>query len=158
MCFNNMNGPPHVEVAGVATLCFDEEGTWFQGSITSEDDTQYAIYGTKSKWATQNTDDCGCDAASGSQGIPVTFDIRVVDCEVGEEYSLRQVHGRNGEICTFSCAAVSFTTEKVFRGQRADMVAQRCLGRKMSGRYNHVYRGPIRLQCVPTRRDAPWVM
>lgn len=104
------------------------------------------------------TDDCGCDAAGSSQGIPVTFDIRVVDCEVGEEYTLRQVHGRNGEMCTFSCGSVSFTTEKVFRGQRADMVAQRCLGRKMSGRHNHVYRGPIRLQCVPTRRDAPWVM
>lgn len=42
-----MNGP-HVEISGVATLCFDEEGTWFQGSITAEDDAQYAIYGTKS--------------------------------------------------------------------------------------------------------------
>lgn len=47
MCFTNMNGP-HVEISGVATLCFDEEGTWFQGSITAEDDAQYAIYGTKS--------------------------------------------------------------------------------------------------------------
>lgn len=47
MCFTKMNGP-HVEISGVATLCFDQEGTWFQGSISAEDDTQYAIYGTKS--------------------------------------------------------------------------------------------------------------
>lgn len=65
MCFNKMNGP-HVEVAGVATLCFDEEGTWFQGSITSEDDTQYAIYGTKSKWATQNTGKAQCRGGVGT--------------------------------------------------------------------------------------------
>lgn len=159
MCFTNMNGP-QVEIAGLATLCFDEEGTWFQGSITSEDDTQYAIYGTKSKWADheRKAEECGCDPSSPGQGIPVTFDIRVVDCEVGEEYSLQRVHGRNGELCTFACSAISFTTEKVFRGQRADMVAQRCLGRKMTGQHNHVYRGPIRLQCVPSRRDVPWVM
>lgn len=54
MCLQNMDGP-QVEISGVATLCFDEEGTWFQGSIASEDDTQYAIYGTKSKRLGQNS-------------------------------------------------------------------------------------------------------
>ena len=63
MCFNKMNGH-QVEIAGVATLCFDGEGTWFQGSIISEDDTQYAIYGTKSKW-----EDHKQDSKSKIQGI-----------------------------------------------------------------------------------------
>lgn len=88
----------------------------------------------------------------------MTFDIRVVDCEVGEEYSLKRVHGRNGELCTFACSAISFTTEKVYRGQKADMIAQRCLGHKMAGSRNHVYKGPIRLHCMPVRRNMHWVL
>lgn len=155
-----MNGP-HVQIEGVATLCFDEEGTWFQGSIVSEDDTQYVIYGTKSRRlgsAHTSSDDCECSLLNDGPGVPVIFDIRVVDCEVGEEYSLKRVHGRNGELCTFTCASVSFTTEKMYRGQKADMIAQRCLGHKMTGRRNHVYRGPMQLRCVPSRRNTPWVM
>lgn len=157
MCFTNMNGP-HVEISGVATLCFDEEGTWFQGSITAEDDAQYAIYGTKSLRKRSGTDACACPGLDAGPGVPVTFDIRVVDCEVGEEYSLKRVHGRNGELCTFACSAISFTTEKVYRGQKADMIAQRCLGHKMAGSRNHVYKGPIRLHCMPVRRNMHWVL
>lgn len=106
----------------------------------------------------------GCDCPTseedymGQEGVPVTFDIRVVDCEVGEEYSLRRVHGRNGEVCTFTCPCVTFTTEKVYRGQKADMMAQRCLGHKMQGTRSQVYRGSIRLLCVPIRRNTHWVM
>lgn len=153
-------GGPEVEITGVATLCFEEAGTWFQGSITAEDDTQYVIHGTKSKRLSQpqlSPDGCECDLDNGS-GVPVTFDIRVMDCEVGEEYVLKRVHGRNGELCTFACAAVSFTTEKVYRGQKADMITQRCLGHKMNGRRNLVYRGPIKLRCVPIRRNTQWVL
>lgn len=165
MCFTGM-GAPHVEITGVAMLCFDEEGTWFQGSISAEDDTQYAIYGTKAKRTSSQTidSDCGCPSSSeedyhqSQEGVPVTFDIRVVDCEVGEEYCLKRVHGRNGELCTFTCPSVTFTTEKVYRGQKADMMAQRCLGHKMGGKQSHVYRGPIRLLCVPARRNTHWVM
>lgn len=152
-------GGPQVEIKGVATLCFDEEGTWFQGSIVSDDDTQYVIYGTKSRRLNQSSSDgCECNPLNDGPGVPVTFDIRVVDCEVGEEYSLKRVHGRNGELCTFTCASVSFTTEKMYRGQKADMIAQRCLGHKMTGRHNHVYRGPMKLNCVPSRRNTHWVL
>lgn len=52
MCFTGTGVQP-VEIKGVAMLCFDGEGTWFQGSIASEDDTQYAIYGTKAKRSSQ---------------------------------------------------------------------------------------------------------
>lgn len=52
MCFTGSGVQP-VEIKGVAMLCFDGEGTWFQGSIASEDDTQYAIYGTKARRSSQ---------------------------------------------------------------------------------------------------------
>ncbi|KAG7173799.1 uncharacterized protein LOC121860098 [Homarus americanus] len=160
MCFTNMEGP-QVEISGLATLCFDEAGTWFQGSIAAEDDTQYVIYGTKSKRLSQGQPSaagCECGSYDDGPGVPVTFDIRVMDCEVGEEYSLKRVHGRNGELCTFACASVTFTTDKVYRGQKADMIAQRCLGHKMTGRRNHVYRGPIKIRCVAVSRNAHWVL
>lgn len=156
-----MDGP-RVEISGVATLCFDESGTYFQGSISAEDDTQYGICGTKSKRISQTqlvSERCECSGLQDDgPGVPVTFDIRVMDCDVGEEYMLQRVHGRNGELCTFACSSVSFTTEKVYRGQKALMIAQRCLGKKMAGRHNHVYRGPIKLVCVPIRRNTHWVL
>lgn len=157
-----MNGP-QVEINGVATLCFNEDGTWFQGSITTDDDSQFVIYGTKSArrrmGQEQSTSDhCGCSPIEEGPGVPVTFDIRVVDCEVGEEYSLKRVHGRNGELCTFSCSSINFTTENVYRGQKADLISKHCLGHKMAGKRTHVYRGPIRLNCVATPRNFHWVM
>ncbi|KAK4320043.1 hypothetical protein Pmani_009065 [Petrolisthes manimaculis] len=161
MCFTGSGVQP-VEIKGVAMLCFDGEGSWFQGSIASEDDTQYAIYGTKTRRTSQTNTGCDCPSSEedylGQEGVPVTFDIRVVDCDVGEEYSLKRVHGRNGEVCTFTCPCVTFTTENVYRGQKADMMAQHCLGHKLQGKRSQVYRGPIRLLCVPIRRNTHWVM
>lgn len=159
-----MSGP-QVDISGIATLCFNEEGTWFQGSITSDDDSQFAIYGTKSprKRVGQghtSTGHCECLplGEEDSTGVPVTFDIRVVDCEVGEEYSLKRVHGRNGELCTFSCSSISFTTDDVYRGHKADMISQNCLGHKMAGTRTNVYRGPIKLTCVAMRGNGHWVL
>ncbi|KAK7020254.1 hypothetical protein SK128_012502 [Halocaridina rubra] len=157
-----MDGP-HVEICGTAILCFNEEGNCFQGSITSDDNSQFAIYGTKSsrKRSVQGenpSDSCESFLLAHSAGTPVTFDIKVVDCEVGEEYSLKRVHGRNGELCTFSCSSVTFTTDKVYRGHRADLIAQSCLGRKMEGKRTRVFHGPIRLSCVATPRGSFWVL
>jgi len=157
MCFTKMDGP-QVEISGDAILCFDEDGAWFQGSITAPDDTTYAIYGTKTIRKRSNADACSCPVVQEAPGVPVMFDIRVVDCEVGEEYSLKRVHGRNGELCTFACASISFTTDHVYRGTKADMMAKKCLGRKMAGARTNVYQGPINLRCVPTRRNTHWVL
>ncbi|KAK7078901.1 hypothetical protein SK128_002991 [Halocaridina rubra] len=163
MCFNKMDGP-QVEICGIATLCFNEEGTWFQGSITGEDDSQFAIYGSKSPRRRVGQghnippEYCECSPLDEGPGVPVTFDIRVVDCEIGEEYSLKRVHGRNGELCTFSCSSVSFTTETVYRGQKADLISKHCLGHKMAGNRTNVYQGPIKLSCVATPRNFPWVL
>ncbi|XP_076048682.1 uncharacterized protein LOC143029712 [Oratosquilla oratoria] len=161
MCLGRMDSNT-VSIAGMATLCFDEQGTWFQGSIVAQDDTQYAIYGTKTnRLRMQNAEtvsECQCTEDLQEPGVPVTFDIRIVDCEDGEEYVLKKVHGRNGSLCTFACGTISFTTERVYRGQKADMVAQRCLGHKMDGKRTHVYAGPISVSCVPSNRQVHWVL
>lgn len=57
----NMNG---VEIKGNAILCFDENGIEFRGVIHAKDDTQYAVYGTKSgneikNWNQAVADDAG---------------------------------------------------------------------------------------------------
>ncbi|XP_064089034.1 uncharacterized protein LOC135203211 [Macrobrachium nipponense] len=163
MCFSK-KGDSQVQISGIATLCFDENGSWFQGSISTEDDSQFAIYGIKSprirlaQEEISSTEYGDFTSEEEQPGVPVTFDIRVVDCDVGEEYSLKKVNGRNGELCTFSCSCVTFTTEEVFRGHRADLIAQQCLGHKMAGKKTHVYRGPIRLHCAPTPRNFHWVL
>ncbi|XP_064089033.1 uncharacterized protein LOC135203210 [Macrobrachium nipponense] len=164
MVFTAKKGaPPIVEIKGTATLCFNEEGTRFQGSISAEDDTQFVIYGKKSQLSedaeNETTEDqLGINPGDEQDTVPVTFDIRIVDCEVGEEYSLEKVHGRNGELCTFSCASVSFTTEEVYRGHKADMVSQNCLGHTMNGKRTTVYRGPIKLSYEAAPRNVQWVL
>ncbi|XP_068247143.1 uncharacterized protein [Palaemon carinicauda] len=163
MVLTAKDGTPIVEIKGTATLCFNEGGTRFQGSIAAEDDTQFVIYGTKSQLPEDTTngqtqDQLGITSVDEENSVPVTFDIRIVDCEVGEEYSLEKVRGRNGELCTFSCASVSFTTEEVYRGHKADMVSQNCLGHKMNGKRTTVYRGPIKLSYEARPRNVQWVL
>ncbi|XP_068247138.1 uncharacterized protein [Palaemon carinicauda] len=167
MCFSKKGDSQTVQINGIATLCFDENGSWFQGSISTDDDSQFAIYGTKSLRRKFGHEEMLCSEEpegdntteeEEESGIPVTFDIRVVDCDLGEEYSLRRVNGRNGAICTLSCSCITFTTEEVFRGHRADLISQQCLGHKMDGKKTHVYRGPIRLNCAPTPRNFHWVL
>ncbi|KAK7020253.1 hypothetical protein SK128_012501 [Halocaridina rubra] len=161
MVFVNKRGS-QVEITGVATLCFNEEGTGFQGSIVTDDDTQYAIYGTKSKKLQEeghlSAECCECTPLEDGSGISVTFDIRVVDCEVGEEYTLKRVHGTNGESCTFSCSSITFCTENVYRGHRADLISKNCLGHKMEGKRTSVYTGPIQLTCGVNAREIQWVL
>lgn len=162
MCFSK-KGENQVVIAGTATLCFDGSGTWFQGSISTDDNSQFAIYGNKSHRRglahsqLSYSEDTGFSLED-DQAVPVIFDIRVVDHEVGEEYSLKRVFGKNGEICTFKNSSICFNSQEVYKGHRADLISQQCLGHKMDGENAHVYKGPITLSCVPTPRNVHWVL
>lgn len=89
----------------------------------------------------------------------MSFDIRIKDYDNPmEEYQLRRVHGRNGQICTFACSNISFTTVQVHRGHKADMIAQECLGHKIEGGNSQVYCGPITVTVSTSEQPRPWVL
>lgn len=156
-----------VEIRGEATLCFDEEGTRFQGVIVtndSMDSSHYSIQGKKTPRRKESSgpSSCGCVDASGDDtdesGVPVSFDIRIMDHDNPMEYHLRRVHGRNGQVCKFTCSNVQFTSTQVYRGHKADMIAQQSLGHMIEGGRSQVYCGPISVTVEAREEPRHWVL
>ncbi|CAL4109157.1 unnamed protein product [Meganyctiphanes norvegica] len=145
-------------ICGEATLCFNQSGTGFKGSIQTQDQSMYIITGTKSRRRMQGNETTGDYMVETEQGLPIFFDIRVVDCDIGEEYNLKRVQGRTGEFCTFDCLCCSFTPEHVYRGQKADMMSQQLLGHALEGSHSNVSTGLITITCNPTTNNAHWVL
>ncbi|XP_018010986.1 uncharacterized protein LOC108668307 [Hyalella azteca] len=154
-----------VEIRGNATLCFDEDGTRFQGVIVADDRSLYSIQGKKSprRNGGQVANSCNCNESFNEdypeeQVLPVSFDIRIKDHDNPQEYQLRRVHGTNGQICKFSCDKISFTSQEVYRGHKADMVAQECLGHKIHGSKSQVYIGPFWASVQTREEPRHWVL
>ncbi|KAF2349817.1 hypothetical protein FHG87_019428 [Trinorchestia longiramus] len=158
-----------VEIRGRATLCFDEEGTHFEGVIVADDRSLYSIHGKKSprRKNSKDTSSCRCgDSKDGGpllsetpeQGVPVSFDIRIKDHDNPKEYQLRRVHGMNGQTCKFACDNISFSSVEVYRGHKADMIAQECLGHRIEGGKSQVFRGPFSAQVQAKEEPRHWVL
>ncbi|KAL7648385.1 UNVERIFIED_CONTAM: hypothetical protein RMT77_000291 [Armadillidium vulgare] len=158
-----------VEIKGNAILCFEENGYQFQGIIQTDNNAQYTVYGTRSKrrearkmsrvLCEKEIEQCGCEDEIDGPGVPVMYDIKIVDCEMGDEYSLRRVHGRNGKEVTIRCKCITFNTSQTYKGQRAEMEAHKILGSKFLGRGGKVYEGPIQLTADSDPEESrPWVL
>ncbi|CAL4109160.1 unnamed protein product [Meganyctiphanes norvegica] len=145
-------------ISGEATLCFNQAGTCFQGSIQAQDQSMYIITGTKTRRIMPCSEIFDEYIGGEEQGSSIFYDIRVIDCDIGEEYNLKRVQGRTGDFCTFDCLCCSFTPEHVYRGQKADMMSQQLLGHALEGSYSNVSTGHITISCNPTTNNAPWVL
>lgn len=101
----------------------------------------------------------GCQNETESSGVPVVYDINILDCEVGDEYRLSGVHGTNGDSITLQCKSVTFNTAQTYKGTRADIEAQKAIGQKMKGDNATVYEGPIEIHAAHSLpKDKPWVL
>ncbi|CAL4117179.1 unnamed protein product [Meganyctiphanes norvegica] len=150
------------EICGQAMICFNDDRTGFQGSIKSEDNTMYVITGAKSK-KRRNANNEGMGYSylmEGEEqlGMPIFYDIRVVDCDIGEEYNLKRVRGSIGENATFNCNCLSFTVDNIYIGQKADMMVQQLLGHSMEGFHKSVQTGYISMRCSVTSNNSHWVL
>ena len=107
-------------------------------------------------------DDLQCTESSSEDpelGIPVSFDIRVKDHDnPGEEYHLKRVHGRNGQLCSFACSNISFKSVTVHRGHKAAMISQTVLGQADLGK-SQVYCGPMEILVKESlEKPRKWVL
>ena len=100
---------------------------------------------------------------SGSRSLPdpvsAVFDLTVYDLEDGTRHLLRNVNSRNGPKCTMRSRQLCFITDRVFWGQRADLVIQKQLAAPdLVGKNCHVYAGPMRLYfnqlAVPAHHES----
>ncbi|CAL4136582.1 unnamed protein product [Meganyctiphanes norvegica] len=161
MCLDEVGS---VEISGEATLCFDVDGSGFKGSIAARDHTCYVITGVKCHRRAPRgglrpeNEPISLAEDEGHLGQPVLFDVHVVDCDIGEEYSLQRVQGFNGDICTFTCACVNFTPDQVYRGQKAEVITKQLLGQTIASKRKLVCVGNINLMCSHVNKNRNWVL
>lgn len=172
-----------VQVKGQAYLCFSEDGSWFQGYLSTPDDSSYTIRGKRirkddgagdnegiQKWcnhsfeqSTNPSTDRECISSSPPKaihdscepaGILVEYSVTLVDHDTGSNVVLPKVKGRNGQLCTFQDQEVSFVTEHVYKGIKADMVIQKYLGSSLIGQNCHVFCGPMKISYKESLPDG----
>ncbi|KAF0288115.1 hypothetical protein FJT64_013484 [Amphibalanus amphitrite] len=98
--------------------------------------------------------------AAVAPGTPVTYDVNIRDREEGSEHRVRFVPGFSaGSSCHLDSKELQFTAEKRYRGQKADMVIQKRLGRALVGQGCVVFTGQMRVEYQFDYMSTPkWVL
>lgn len=143
-------------VQGCAHLCFSEDGTWFEGHLTTTDESQYGMIGKQSEAfckdlapvlglsdsSTESTDTIAENLAPNSC---VSYDVTVLDHDDEQTYTFQSVilTSCNQPMCTLLSSRFKFTADKAYRGQKADMLIQRYLTPRLVGNNLRVYAGHL---------------
>ena len=161
----NTNIWPRIYQLFIALVTFEETGCWgFCRKVQLQ--SLFHFHLLTVNFSLAEPAHCVCEESNGCEnedtdhlGIPVSFDIRIKDYDNPmEEYILKRVHGRNGQNCSFTCSNIKFTSQQVYRGQKASMIAQKCLGQRIDGKNSQVYCGPISVTVSTSEQPRHWVL
>lgn len=147
-----------VEAQGTAYLCFPVDHSWFQGNISTDDESNYSLYGervavsaeekaraaaafakkisnmslTESDEENNNAGDEGAGSES-EEDLPAEdyYRVTMIDHFSGLKHVLPKIFVRevNGvQVFTSQQEEVTFQVENTYKGQKAEMMIQKYLG------------------------------
>jgi len=140
-----------VDAQGTAYLCFPEDHSWFQGNISTDDESNYSLYGERISIVDNNNKE---DKKSGDGANAETdyYRVTMIDHFSGQKYLLPKIKEGSspptsvGHQFTSQHGEVTFQVENVFKGQKADVMIQRYLGSpSLLGRKCNLYSGQINI-------------
>jgi len=156
---------PSQLVKGYAHLCFCEDGSWFEGHLITKDDSQYGVAGrcpqmlssslfsfvAGSNGSPDSSEDASPDSDSTNSTTPfVAYDVTVNDHDDEESYDFPSVLlTAYYPLCALLSSRFSFTAEKAFKGQKADMLIQRYLTPRLVGKNLKVFAGYLTVDLSP---------
>ena len=88
----------------------------------------------------------------------LTYNIRIVDCETGEEFSLKRVHATAEKGLSVSCASMKFEPTHLFKSQRAGLIVKQLFGQNVVGLDSVVLHGVIKLNVFSQPINRHWVL
>lgn len=159
-----------VDAQGIAYLCFPEDHSWFQGNISTDDESNYSLYGERINMPqedqTQEKKDdkvTGASSDNGSDDVSPEdetdyYRVTMIDHFSGQKNILPTIiitGKRPGtasptsppdQLFTSKHGEVTFMAENVYKGQKADIMIQRFLGASpLVGKKCLLYSGQINI-------------
>jgi len=143
-----------VDAQGTAYLCFPQDHSWFQGNISTEDESNYSLYGERISVVDNNNkeDKTDGDDASSETGY---YRVTMIDHFSGQKYILPKIASRKegstpapsvGHRFTSQHGEVSFEIEHAYRGQKADIMIHKFIGSpSLLGKKCNLYSGQINI-------------
>jgi len=162
-----------VDAQGTAYLCFPEDHSWFQGNISTDDESNYSLYGERISGANcandeiqrgvkndingnindKSEDTSNDDSESTSCTETDYYRVTMIDHFSGQKYVLPKILCRKegsftvgGNLFTSQHGEVTFQVENVYKGQKADIMIHRYLGApSLLGKKCLLYSGQINI-------------
>ena len=128
----------------LAVLCFASDGNSFQGRLLSKEDNskQYALMGKKTKAPKTAFHQC-C-----FEDEPLFYHITFIDFARNREYVINHVMKTNGDNCSLTSDELSFDTDDLLVGAKAERMIRSYFSEKLLNRDCHVCTGQMRIQGV----------
>jgi len=143
-----------VDAQGTAHLCFTEDHSVFQGNISTDDESNYSLYGERISVEDNNNEEgkkVDGDTASETDYYRVTM----IDHFSGQKYLLPRIASKKetpssptsvGHLFTSKHGEVTFQVENAYKGQKADIMIHRYLGSPtLLGKKCVLYSGQINI-------------